>query len=177
MSKLSKKIKKADPSLHETTANVIKVPPRKARLSDDAAEKKRQYNRDYYQKNREAIIERNKRRFEKDPTLRIKRSKEARRVNRQASRAIEFMGSVEYGLTSGEVGAMVGKSVQTINLWEREGTIPPTPFRTQAGYRLWLPIQVQGILKALELFPRPGRGPGEFALIISEHWKAFGIYG
>jgi hypothetical protein len=69
----------------------------------------------------------------------------------------------------------LGKSMSTINFWQRFGTIPETPFRSHGGYRLYTVEMVEGIKAALTAIPRPVRGDREFAQLVIDAWKTAGV--
>lgn len=107
-----------------------------------------EYYEGYYEEHKDDIAAKRKERYEKDPEYRKKvreRSRKYRERQRQArprARIPKHSKSKTYKTGDGgevelfSVGSFalgVGRSVQCINHWEREGILPKTPYRQKQG--------------------------------------------
>ena len=137
------------------------------------APKAQDYFQEWYDDNRDDLNERRRARYAADPEYRKKvqkwnqdararRRKEAAREDREAKRAVkiktagawktvevEVDGVMVRMFTIGALARAIGKGISTIRVWERNGTLPETPYRSKKGDRLYTLEMVESIQKAL----------------------------
>lgn len=138
-------------------------------LEDDA-----EYQRKYYQENREKLLREKASRYRSDPEYRkaaIARSKETKkkaRLERQAlirkegpkPRMIKpkpfdiKMGRATVEtvmMVSGQLGQRLGRKTQTIRIWEKKGILPEAMYRDpKTGARLYTEDQVRALTIAYQ---------------------------
>lgn len=140
------------------------------------AETQTDYFQQYYKKNRGKINASRKERYHTDPEYRdrvLSASRKYRDKNRVSPRVRipRHQTPLEVELPSGEtiklysVGAFavfLGRSVQSINHWEREkdgrkGVLPKTPYRDERGFRFYTEAMMRVVKEAIggkrRLFP------------------------
>lgn len=134
------------------------------------------YNKEYYRKNRERILARKRERYASDPKYRekVKRDVAARRAEESACAKVEVNGVMVDALKVSEFAEEVGKSVSTINNWQKHGTIPETPFRSPGGFRLYTSDMARAVKQALSMNERPSRGDKEFCGAVAQLWAECG---
>jgi len=137
------------------------------------APKAQDYFQEWYDDNREDLNERRRARYATDPEYRRKvqkwnrearerRRKESEKEDRKAKRAvkiktagswktveIEVDGVMVRMFTIGALARAIGKGISTIRVWERNGTLPETPYRSKKGDRLYTLEMVESIQSAL----------------------------
>jgi|WetSurMetagenome_2_1015567.scaffolds.fasta_scaffold08587_6 DNA-binding transcriptional MerR regulator len=87
---------------------------------------------------------RSRARVEKLHAIRVARSSAAWKTVE-----IEIDGVLTRVFTVGALAKAVGKSVSTIRMWERNGSLPPTPYKTAQGERLYTLEMVESVRNAL----------------------------
>jgi len=140
--------------------------------------KRDDYFHDWYEKNGQVLNDLRRERYHNDPEYReavTKRNQEARKKRRSAETSereaereaggvvrvagrlwkavdveIEIDGKkvVTRLFTIGALARVLGRSVQAIRLWERQGVLPETPLRNEKGDRLYTAEQV-GVFRQL----------------------------
>ena len=136
------------------------------------------YNRSYYQKNRERLLEKKRARYASDPAYRDSVKADATNRRKQSSAKgvqVQVLGTMTAAVRVRSVADSIGKSVSTINFWQKHNTIPETPFRTPGGYRLYTQEMVDGISLALTADPKPNRGDAGFREIVTLAWRRAGV--
>jgi len=137
------------------------------------ASKAQDYFQEWYDDNRDELNQRRRERYAKDPEYRQKvqqwnreararRRKESEKEDRKAKRAvkigtigawktveIEVDGVKVRMFTIGALARATGKGISTIRVWERNGTLPETPYRSKKGDRLYTLEMVEAIQRAL----------------------------
>jgi hypothetical protein len=126
-----------------------------------SSDSRKEYQRMYYETNREKISERKKERYQKDSKVR-ERAKELARLNRAKKKAemdklraegkipkskprkrnngpiyIIVNGKKCVGLSINDLAENIGRPVSTVKNWIKSGVIPDTPFKTGRGKRLY----------------------------------------
>jgi len=156
------------------------------------------YFKEYYGENRGEISERRRERYANDPEYRgkvLQRSREYREEQRSQGRVRlpkyahgrKFEtgngGSIEL-FTIGAFARAIGRSVQCVNHWERQGIMPKTPYRLLQGsdgrerwFRFYTREQANVVL---EIIGEKGRldPPIDIAAMnkaIMEGWRAAGV--
>jgi hypothetical protein len=139
--------------------------------------KKAEYNRTYYAAKRDDLLTRKRIRYSQDPDYREKLKADAskRRKDNRTGPTISFNGRSFEALRASDLAEQLGKSLSTINFWQKHGTIPETPFRSEGGYRLYTNDMVDGIKSALAAIPRPDRGDPVFGGMVREAWVSAGV--
>lgn len=136
------------------------------------------YFQQWYESNRDELNQRRRTRYQSDPTYRAKirswnqttrekRKRELEKEAREVKRAVKMQPSSTWKTISVEVdgvevrmftvGALakaLGKSISTLRVWEQNGTIPETPYRSQKGDRLYTLEMVEAVRRTLS---RSGR--------------------
>jgi hypothetical protein len=130
------------------------------------------WQKEYYQKNKERISERKKKRYQGDPEfrervkvaskefnatrLKVKREKIAQGLLPARKPRIDT--AKEYRIMVGQytvttkmhtsrvLGRCLGRQAQTIRLWERNGILPCAMYRTSNGLRLYTDFQVRKLV-------------------------------
>ena len=124
-----------------------------------------EYNRSYYERNKDKIAKRKASRYQNDPEYRERilarraqqreEEKEARRKKERKPRAqrapkrmrIPIGNTGQFVVVNmysvGKLAFHVGVSTQTIHKWEKQGAIPPASFRSSGGHRLYTEKQVE----------------------------------
>ncbi len=122
------------------------------------------YHKEYYEKNKDQIALRKKERYQSDPFYReniLRRArlrKNIKKAERKAVRVEKLIQSAKdwdpllpkvikikvldverevpmYSI--GQFAAILSRKTQTIRLWERQGKLPPAPFRSASDNRLY----------------------------------------
>lgn len=139
--------------------------------------RKSEYNKVYYASKREDLLARKRERYSTDPEYREKLKAEAsrRRKEKKTGPVISFAGRSHQAYRASDLAESLGKSMSTINFWQKHGTIPETPFRSEGGYRLYTHDMVEGIRSALVAVPRPDRGDAVFSSMVKDAWTAAGV--
>lgn len=132
------------------------------------------YYQEWYKQNGETLNAQRRDRYASDPEYRARvqgRNEAARAKKRQAAEremrrarkaikigaggswktiSIEVDGVVTPMFTLGAVAKATGKSISTLRVWERNGTIPETPHRSRTGDRLYTLDQIEEIKRCLD---------------------------
>lgn len=132
----------------------------------------RAYNQDYYDKNRAAISDRRKGKYQSDPEYaeRARERAKLRRMKLKIDRQTERLktgsplrakgggprkpvsvvmsdGRVVLGYTVGEVARRIGKTYFTLKKWRQLGVLPESPLKTDAGHGLYT-VEMINVLKS-----------------------------
>lgn len=122
----------------------------------------------YYADNKDKILSRRRERYKEDPEYREKikaRAREAKRkllAKRREERAknkdkiTPIWFQIQYGgkeipvkmYTTGQVAKKLGRTTQTIRIWEKNGLIPEATYRTAAHDRLYTELQLNLLIEA-----------------------------
>lgn len=122
----------------------------------------------YYAENKEKILSRRRQRYKEDPEYREKIMARAREAKRKllAKRKVERAKNkdknqptrfrIQYGdeeipvdmYTTGQVAKKLGRTTQTIRIWEKNGLIPEALYRTTAHDRLYTELQLTLLVEA-----------------------------
>lgn len=139
--------------------------------------KKSEYNRSYYYSKRDELLARKRERYLNDPEYREKLKSDASRRRREnrTGPTMSFAGKTVPVFRATGLAEELGKCLSTINFWQKHGTIPETPFRSEGGYRLYTAEMIDGIRSALVAIPRPERGDKGFYELVKESWMAAGV--
>ena len=132
------------------------------------------YFQEWYDENREDLNARRRERYATDEAYREKvqkwnrdararRRRVAEKEDRKAKRAVKIQTSGQWKtvemevdgvkvpmFTIGALAKAIGKGISTIRVWERNGTLPETPYRSKKGDRLYTLEMVEAIQKALK---------------------------
>jgi DNA-binding transcriptional MerR regulator len=131
------------------------------------------YFQEWYEDNCDELNKRRRERYAEDPEYRkrvqrwnrdarARRRKEAEKEERKAKQAVKIQTSgawktVEVEVdgvkvrmfTIGALAKATGKGISTIRVWERNGVLPETPYRSKKGDRLYTLEMVESIQAAL----------------------------
>lgn len=137
------------------------------------APKAQDYFQEWYDDNRDDLNERRRERYATDSVYRrkvqrwnqdarVRRREEAAREGREAKQAVkikttgawktvevEVDGVMVRMFTIGALARAIGKGISTIRVWERNGTLQETPYRSKKGDRLYTLEMVELIQTAL----------------------------
>lgn len=175
---------------------ILKEPKRVGAREDDRD--RSQYQRAYYEKNRDSLSERRKRRYQEDPeyrdaamaqarTYRKKKRQERERLRKagmlpppnvggpRSPLRVLVHGEPTIAFTVGRVALEIQRSKDTLNYWTRVGLLPQTPFRSPRGDRLYTEGMVLVMRIAIGKRPRVTAGDREFTHEIRNGWEGLGI--
>jgi len=134
----------------------------------------RSYFQKWYDQRRDAFNKKRRERYADDEEYRDKvntwnqetrekRRKEAQREESEAKRAVKLKSSGSWKTIEVEVDGVVvpmytisalakavGKGISTIRVWERNGTLPETPYRSDRGDRLYTLEMIENLQRALQ---------------------------
>ncbi len=136
---------------------------------------RKDYYADWYEENGDDLNDRRRDRYANDPEYKAKvrqwnqeareRRKKTRKAEKRAEkRAVKMKASagawktVDHEVdgvltrmfTIGALARAVGKGISTIRVWERTGTMPETPYRSEKGDRLYTVEMVEDIIEGLD---------------------------
>lgn len=155
-------------------------------------EKTPDYFQEWYAENRTSLNDRRRQRYAEDPSYRAKVqqwNREARERRKQVMQKedvatrearqirmtgawktikIELDGVLVPMFTIGALARATGKGISTIRVWERNGVLPETPYRTNRGDRLYTVEMVEAVRAALQ---RAGKLESGAALMLREKRK------
>lgn len=158
---------------------------------------RRSYQRDYYEKNRDELSEKRKKRYHNDPDVREHAKAAARRYREKKKAERQKMiddGKIDPGTKSlskrkgtvvidnvtreaytiAMLAERIGRPVHTINNWINIGTIPKTPFRSKRGDRLYTDAMMLIVKIVCQPFNRIGKNEVVYERIKSG-WKRYGV--
>lgn len=129
------------------------------------------YHKTYYREHKKEIAAGKKERYQNDPEYRsmlLRISRERRESKRKLRETAKLkaakknhMKPVEYSISIGgievlipmysitQLAAKLGKTAQTIRLWEKKKYLPKASYRSSSGNRLYTDFQVKMIIAAL----------------------------
>lgn len=137
-------------------------------------DQKSPYFQEWYDENRDDLNARRRERYAKDEAYREKvqrwnrdararRRKAAEKEEKKAKRAVKIQTSGQWKtvevevdgvkvrmFTIGALAKAIGKGISTIRVWERNGVLPETPYRSKKGDRLYTLEMVESIQAALK---------------------------
>jgi len=143
----------------------------------------------WYDENKEAVADKRKQRYEKDPSYRrkvLKRSADYRERQRdvtqvriprhQKPRIFEVDGSEVALYSIGAFAGYINRSVQSINYWEANKLIPRTPYRSgKRGFRFYTAEMMEVVRRIIgnkrRLFPVDE----SMGKAIMDMWKELGV--
>lgn len=135
-------------------------------------DKVREYQRKYYEDNRDRISERKRKRYASDPEVRERARKKAmaryiqnrpegtgeRKVRRyNHPRVVMVDGETQLFHCVREFADRAGRNVQTITKWESMEVIPPPPMVDKAGRRWYSEAHMDAIARAVTKYDKSGR--------------------
>jgi hypothetical protein len=157
-----------------------------------------EYQKRYYQDNREALSQERKRRYQEDPEHRkaildrVKAYRNSLRDRRAKLRAsgklppshprgprepmkvvVNGIGTVAF--TVGRMAVELNRSKDVINYWTRIGLLPPTPYRSPRGDRLYTEGMAIVVKIAIGKRGRVSAGDREFTREIRQGWEGLGV--
>jgi hypothetical protein len=149
------------------------------------------YNQSYWKKNKEKILAKRKERYRTDPEYRTKILKQSRErsksdrgdIKRKVGRAklpkAYSFGDAEVAMFSiFFLAQKVSRSIQACRKWEKNGTLPPTPFRKK-GVRLYTAEMIEAVASVVNSFGTVRLPNDENEKIfneIVEKWHELGVY-
>lgn len=154
------------------------------------AEKREDYNKKYWRKNKTAILAKRKERYRTDPEYRAKILKQSRerskrnsgyklKVGRAKMPKIYSFGDTETVMFSIYFLAQkVGRSIQACRKWEKNETLPPTPFKKN-GVRLYTAEMIEAVadvIKSRGTARLPNNENEKIFDEIFEKWSELGIF-
>lgn len=175
---------------------ILKKPKRVGVREDDRD--RSEYQRAYYEKHRETLSEKRKRRYLEDPAYRdamlaqVRAYRKKKRQERERLRKAGMLPPPNVGgprsplrvtvngvptiaLTVGRVALEIQRSKDTINYWTRIGLLPQTPFRSARGDRLYTEGMVLIMRIAIGKRARVAAGDREFTHEIRNGWEGLGV--
>lgn len=123
----------------------------------------RDYQRDYYQANREALLAKRRERYNNDPEYRAKILATTRKHGNGdevvATRGRPLRQRLPKRMTIGGkpvwmygiyfLAQKTGRSLPTINSWEHKGILPRTPYVSDGGHRMYTAEQIEAVAKVV----------------------------
>lgn len=156
----------------------------------------KEYNRDYYEKNREALSERRKAKYKDDPeyAAKAKERSKLRRMEAKIARQKERLksgqplratgggprkpvpvvlssGKVVMGFTVGEVARRIGKTYFTLKKWRQLGVLPESPLKTDAGHGLYTEEMINVLKSAVARRIEVSASDKTFTEEVSSGWE------
>jgi hypothetical protein len=136
------------------------------------------YYKTWYQANRERIADRRRKAYRDDAEYR-ERVLERSRLNRKARqrtgrrvRCFDVDGRRVCLVTARAFAEMVGRGYQTINLWQRKGRLPRTPFVARSGIRYYVPAMAEVVRRVLA---EGTMSHEDFHALVLDGWRSAGI--
>jgi hypothetical protein len=169
------------------------------RSNAEASDRDRsQYQKQYYEDNRESLSERRKRLYQEDPEYRqaildrvaqYRASKRQERAQLRETGALppshprgprEPMGVAVNGVrtvayTVGRMAVELNRSKDVINYWTRIGLLPQTPYRSPRGDRLYTEGMTIVVKIAIGKRGRVSAGDREFTKEVRRGWEGLGV--
>ena len=109
-------------------------------IDSDYREKVQRWNRDARDRRRKKVEEEDRK---------ARRSVKLRSSGAWKTVEVEVDGVMVRMFTIGALARAIGKGISTIRVWERNGTLPETPYRSKKGDRLYTLEMVESIQRAL----------------------------
>jgi len=155
------------------------------------------YFKDYYARKRRDILDKRRERYKNDPEYREQVKAQARAY--RAKKAIErdkalangepvkmgggprrpvdvwVNGMVQRAWTVGHVAQRINRSVAFINHLTKSEMLPPTPFRSQRGDRLWTDAMILAFKSAVHKRGEVSQKDETFHTEVLEEWRAQGV--
>ena len=159
------------------------------------SKKESKYNKEYYAANREHILEKRKKRYQSDASVReslaersAKYRKQAKEERMKAGIPLDLRGRksgpmpprrialddqrIVTAYSSGYVADELGISVQTLRLWVKKGVIPGTDI-WESNYRWWTQRMFNALMKAKNDCGNDVKGK-EFSELVWKYWPKEG---
>lgn len=143
------------------------------------------YFREWYEKNREEVLNKRRKRYREDPEYAERCRQNARGRKRTGGKtgpskerrpvSFSYGGKVVSGWTVSHLAKRVGRSVPTIRNWVNAGSMPESPIRTDVGHRLYTDGMILVVRKAVNKRGRIKSGDQEFYQEIVEGWVDLGV--
>lgn len=136
------------------------------------------YYKSWYRENRERIAERRRRAYREDAEYRekvLERSRRNRRTRQRTGRKVRCFDAGDRRvclITARHFAELVGRGYQTINLWQRQGRLPRTPFVARSGIRYYTPSMAEVVRGAIAVGPMSHE---EFYEVVLAGWRGAGI--
>lgn len=166
-------------------------------MDDDRRRKdRREYQKYYYEQNKEDLSKQRKDRYKNDPEYRekvkaaSKRYRAEQREKREKEKpkgapvkrerrprrpvVVKVNGSEVLAYTVPVLASRVGRSINTINRWIYTGTIPKTPLWSERGDRLYTDAMIRVVKMAIQFRGIVGDDPAVRDEIL-DGWKSIGI--
>jgi hypothetical protein len=157
-----------------------------------------EYQKQYYRDKREVLSQERKRRYREDPAYReaildrVNDYRTNRRDERAALRAagklppshprgpraplkVVVNGVSTIAYTVGRMAVELNRSKDVINYWTRIGLLPPTPFRSPRGDRLYTESMTIVVKIAIGKRGRVSAGDSSFTRDIRLGWEGLGV--
>ncbi len=169
----------SETSRSDPWCTVSRPPPARADDGEVTMSDKRDFNREYYEGHRAEILDKKRQRYATDEAFR-ERAKELARARRAQQKAelpvIHVVGAdgrrvPHFGAT--DFADRIGKSLSTLNYWQGNGTLPPTPLRV-GSQRLYTDAMVSAVQEVLAEIPKPEKGSSVFHDAVQALWSRLG---
>jgi len=139
---------------------------------------RKQYNKRYYELNREEINRRRRRKYKLDRDYKERCKKTSRESYRRRSkrdgivdRTMVKVGD-NYYYTSGHFRYLIGREPSTIRTLQRNGLIPEVSTVTEAGWRLYSENQKDLVVAMFQAYDAGDiNNLREFTPYLEKHWK------
>jgi hypothetical protein len=155
-------------------------------------DEQREYQKKYYQANRERLLAKSRERYKNDPEYRAKilavTRKRGGMIDTMKSgvgssfrvrlpKKIKLNGKETWGYGIYYLAQKVGKSIPTVNSWEQKGLLPATPFRSGGGHRLYTARQIDAVVEVVRSrgMARLPNHDQDFYREVVEKWKTCGV--
>jgi len=164
-------------------------------MKEKEKEDRREYHRMYYEDKREELSNKRKDLYKTDPGYRAKVKKTAelyRKRKKEEKAKLRAEGKLPPPRVRGpqkpvrldngaiayppmRVALMLGKSIDSLNHWERVGLLPKTPYRTSGGVRLYTGAMILVIDLAIKKRGRILQKDKTFFSEIVDGWEEIGV--
>lgn len=158
---------------------------------DERTEDRSEYYGEWYQKNRDSVLSKRRDKYANDPEHAKRQREAARRYRQEVKTGKRVPG--ETGSSRGPVMVNVGgehveaftvryladgigRSVQTVNHWTKNGIFPDTPLKTPGGHRLYTEDMIDVVRTAVESRIEIPRNDESFKKEIADGWRELGVY-
>lgn len=165
--------------------------------SKDVRKDRSEYQRFYYEKRKEELSIKRKKKYKEDPEYRNKvldgsrNYREKLKIKREKLRAagkivskrhkgprlpvtVEVNGKSVYAYTISTLAERIGRSINTVNHWAMIGEIPPTPLWSKRGDRLYTDAMILIVKMAVQSRGIVRNGGGMRGEIL-DGWRDLGI--
>lgn len=145
-----------------------------------------EYFNEWYTENRSDLLVTRRDKYKSDPEYAEQCRERARQYRARGgaataesrprrSHTVTIGGTQHEAWTVGFLAKGVGRSVATVNHWERNGLMPRTPLKTDAGDRLYTKAMIAVVASQVKKRRTVKRTDDAFRVAIDKGWKKLGL--